>query len=111
MRVTALMLALSLFSTAPAWARTRRPAPEPDDRPATRAEVAKALEPVIDASHTADGRQITAQDVVNLEDVSIHVSDETAATELRVERLRAEIEQLRADIAQLKRRHRRAFLP
>lgn len=106
-----LLLALVLMS-APVAGRARRPAPDPaDDQPVTRAEAAKAIEPLLDAHTTKDGRLVTAQDVANLEYSSLHVSDETVQTEARVVRLQAEIEDLRREIRELQRRRHRLIVP
>ena len=105
-----LLLALVLVMVpSRADARSRKHRPEPGDRPATRAEVAVALKPVIDARTDESGRQYTAQDVANLEDTAIRITDETSDREQRVARLTAEIESLRRDIQQLRRIRRRSW--
>ena len=107
MWISTLALILVLVLAGGADARSRRHARTDDpDRPATRAEVAVALLPVIDAQRTKDGRQMGAEDVARLEDVSIHISDEMAGTETRVARLQAELASLRAELDALKRHHR-----
>lgn len=109
MVVLALVLA-SLAHDADARVRRRRERDvDRDDTPVTRAEVARAMLPLVDANTTANGRQITGQDVANLESLAIQSSDEMVAEQTRVARLQAEIEQLRHDIEELKRRRRRRW--
>lgn len=109
MRRLALALVLVMVpGAAEARSRKHREIRE-DDRPATRAEVAVALQPVIDARTADNGRQYTARDVANLEDTAITITDETVNTQLRVARLDAEIEQLRRDIQELRRMRRRRW--
>ena len=103
--VAALVLA-SLCHDAEAR-RRREPRADRDDTPITRAEVAQAMLPVVNATTTDSGRQITGQDVANLETLAIQTSDQMLEEETRVARLQAEIERLRADIEFLKRRRRR----
>lgn len=108
MRRLALALVLLVVPSA-TDARSRKHRPAADDRPATRAEAAVALQPVIDARTADDGRQYTARDVANLEDTAITITDETVNTQLRVARLNAEIDQLRRDIQELRRMRRRRW--
>lgn len=110
MRRLALALVLVLVMVPSRTdARSRKHRPERDDRPATRAEVAVALQPVIDARTDANGRQYTAQDVANLEDTALRITDETVDSQQRVARLTAEIESLRRDIQELRRIRRRSW--
>lgn len=108
---TLVLVALSLALTASTGeAGRRRTAKQAhDDRPITRAEVARALEPVLDRStlKRPDGREITGEDIANLESVAIEEADEMAATSSRVSNLTAQIEGLREEIQQLQRRRRR----
>jgi hypothetical protein len=109
-RTTLLLTALALaLAAGDGEAGRRRAKASHDHRPATRAEVAAALEPLLDRQTLArpDGRVITGQDVANLESVAIDASDEMATTGTRVENLTAQIEQLRQDIQDLGRRRRR----
>lgn len=109
MRRLALALVLVMVPCA-ADARSRKHREiAPDDRVATRTDVAVALQPVIDARTADDGRQYTARDIANLEDTAITITDETVNTQERVARLNFEIEQLRRDIQELRRMRRRRW--
>lgn len=108
MRRLALALVLVMVPSQ-TEARSRKHRPEQGDRPATRAEVAVALQPVIDARTAESGRQYSAQDVANLEDTAIRITDETVNSQERVARLTAEIESLRRDIRELRRIRRRSW--
>lgn len=107
MRRLALALVLVMVPSQ-TEARSRKHRPE-GDRPATRAEVAVALQPVIDARTAENGRQYSARDVANLEDTAIRITDETVNSQERVARLTAEIESLRRDIRELRRIRRRSW--
>jgi hypothetical protein len=124
----AVLAAVAIACATPAEARRRAPKRSRQDAPATRADVARAIEPesgaasggpvqlladaratrsarpVLDARRTDDGRVITANDVMNIEDVAIDACDEMGSASTRVSRLTSEIEQLRREIRDLRRR-------
>jgi hypothetical protein len=110
MKPIACLLLLCLV-TSPALARRKHRHEGRDDEPVTRAEVAKAIEPAIDAHRTKDGRIIAARDVANLEDVSIRISDETVEEAARIERLTLEVAALKEEVRQLQRRRHRLIVP
>lgn len=107
-RLAAFALILAVL---PAGASARAPKHREveDDRPVTRAEVATALEPVFRARLTRNGRQVTGQDITDIEDSAIHVTDEMASAQTRVAQLTREIEELRREIRDLSHRRRRSW--
>lgn len=103
----AVLILVAMLVPSDAAARSRKQ--HADHRPVTRAEVARELEPVLDARLTRGGRQVTGQDIANIEDSSIHITDEMTSTGSRVEALTRDIEALRREIHQLRRRQRRSW--